>query len=222
VFRDALVIATKDLMVEWRSRTTLGQVAPLGLLVLVVFAFAFDANATLLEAGGPGLFWVAVLFGGVLVIQRTFAVESDDGNRDALLLSGLQPGGIFLGKLVGIAIQLLVLEVVVFVGVIVFFENSVDDVALLIGAALAGTAAFSAAGALIGALSMGVRLRDTLLPLLLIPVLAPILLAGTRAFESAFGVSTVAGWNWTGLLCVIAAVYTAIGLVAFGPLLEDG
>jgi heme exporter protein B len=222
VLHDAWVIARKDLVVEWRSRTTLGQVAPLGLLVLVVFAFAFDANQALLLAGGPGLFWVALLFGGVLVIQRTFSVESDDGNRDALLLSGLDPGGIFLGKVLAVAAQLIVLEVVVLLGVIVFFENSVDDIPLLLAAALAGTAAFSSSGALIGALSMGVRVRDTLLPLLLIPVLAPILLAGTRAFESAFGMSTVAGWNWTGLLAVIAAVYTTIGLVAFGPLLEDG
>ena len=63
MLHEVLLIARKDLRVEWRSKVTLGQVAPMGLLVLVVFAFAFDANTRLLELGAGGLFWVAVLFG---------------------------------------------------------------------------------------------------------------------------------------------------------------
>jgi heme exporter protein B len=222
MLRDALLVARKDLVVEWRSRTTTSQVAPLAVLMLVIFAFAFDANRELLQRGAPGLFWVAVLFGGLLIVQRTFAVEAEDGNRDALRMSGLAPSGIFVGKILSLVAQLLVLEVIVLVGVVVFFASDVERPGLLMVAALAGTLAYGSAGALFGALALGVRLRETLLPLLLIPVLSPILLAGTRAFESAFGLSTVGGWNWIGLLCVMAAVYTAIGLVAFGPLLEDG
>ena len=83
MLREALLIARKDLRVEWRSKVTLGHVAPLALLILVVFAFAFDANARLLELGAGGLYWVAVLFGGTLLIQRAFDVETEDGNFDA-------------------------------------------------------------------------------------------------------------------------------------------
>jgi heme exporter protein B len=222
VWRDALTMLVKDLTIEWRSRVTVGQIAPLGLLVLVVFAFAFDANAALLEAGAGGLFWVAVLFGGVLLVQRSFDVEGEDGNQDALRLSGMEPASIFLGKAGAVAVQLVVLETVLGAGIMVFFGSSVQSWGLLVCSAVGGTLTFSVCGTLYGALASGVRVRDTLLPLLLIPVLAPVLLAGTRAFETAFGVSTGAGWNWTGLLFVMAAVYTAVGLVAFGPLLEDG
>ncbi|MDG2111979.1 MAG: heme exporter protein CcmB, partial [Actinomycetota bacterium] len=215
MLRDAWLIARKDLTIEWRSRITIGQVAPLGLLILVVFAFAFDANAALLAAGAGGLYWVAVLFGGVLLVQRSFDVEGEDGNQDALRLSGIEPGSIFLGKAAALMVQLITLELVLGAGVIVFFDVGVERWGLLLCSGCGGTLAFAVCGTLYGALASGVRVRDTLLPLLLIPVVAPVLLAGTRAYETAFGVSTGAGWNWTGLLFVIAAVYTAVGLVAF-------
>lgn len=222
VLRDAILIARKDLTIEWRSRLTLGQIAPLGILVLVVFAFAFDANAALLEAGAGGLFWVSLLFGGVLLVQRSFDVELEDGNLDALRLSGIEPSSIFVGKALALGVQLLLLDVVLMAGIVVLFGAEIDQWGLLLAAAIGGTSAFAVCGTLYGAMASGVRVRDTLLPLLLIPVVAPVLLAGTRAFEAAFGVTTDAGWNWTGLLFVISAVYTAVGLVAFGPLLEDG
>ena len=219
---DLVLVAKKDLLIEWRSRITIGQIAPLGVLVLVVFAFALDANAQLLERAAGGLFWVAVLFGGVLVVQRSFDVESEDGNDDALRLSGIEPAAIFLGKALALAVQLATLELVLGAGLLVFFDTSVESWPLVLVAALGGTLAFSVCRTLYGALASGVRVRDTLLPLLLIPVVAPVLLAATRAFEAAFGLSTDAGWNWTGLLFAIAAIFAAVGVVAFGPLLEDG
>jgi heme exporter protein B len=118
--------------------------------------------------------------------------------------------------------QLLVLEAALLAGVILFFDVAVVEVPLLVLAAVAGTIAFAAAGVIYGVLSIGVRIRETLLPLLAVPVVAPVLLAATRAFETALDVTVATGWNWVGLLLVVAAVYVAIGLVSFGPLLEDG
>ena len=183
MFRDALLIARKDLLIEWRSRITLGQVAPLGILVLIVFAFAFDANAALLDAAAGGLFWVAVLFAGVLLVQRSFDLEAEDGNTDGLRLSGFEPSAIFLGKAGALVVQLVLLEVTLGLGLIVFFGTDVEQWGLALASAFGGTIAFAASGTLYGALASGVRVRDTLLPLLLIPVVAPVLLAGTRAFD---------------------------------------
>lgn len=219
---DARLVLGKDLLVEWRSRVTLNQIAPLGLLTLVVFAFALDANQALLDQAAPGLFWVAVLFAGIITVQRSFTIESENGVRDALRLSGLAPSAVFAGKAVAVTIELLALEIVLGVGVIAMYDATIDEPLLAIVTALAGTAAFAVVGCIYGAVSLGLRVRETLLPLLLIPVVAPVLLAGTRALERAFGVSTQAGWNWVGLLVVITAVYAAIGLAVFGPLLEDG
>lgn len=222
MWREVWLVAGKDLLIEWRSRVTLNQIAPLGLLILVVFAFAFDANQFLLDQAAPGLFWIAVLFAGLLTVQRSFTIESANGLRDALRLSGLRPSAVFIGKVIAIVVELLVLEIVLALGILAMYDATIEDPGLALVTALVGTMAFGAIGCIYGAVSLGLRVRETLLPLLLIPVVAPILLAGTRAMESAFGLTTQAGWNWVGLLAVITAVYTAIGLVVFGPLLEDG
>lgn len=220
--RQTRLVIGKDLLLEWRSRVSLNQIAPMGLLTLVLFAFALDANQALLDLAAPGLFWIAVLFAGVITVQRSFTMEAENGIRDALRLSGIRPAALFLGKSIAVMLELLLLEVVLIIGVIGLYDAAIDDLVLAAITAVSGTAAFAVVGSIYGAVSLGLRVRETLLPLLLIPVVAPVLLAGTRAMESAFGVSTQAGWNWVGLLIVITAVYTAIGLAVFGPLLEDG
>jgi len=86
---------------------------------------------------------------------------------------------------------------------------------------LAATIGLASAGSLYGALSAGLRVRETLLPLLLLPVVAPVLLCGTQAFEAAMSQSSAEGWRWFGLLAIFALIYSCIGLFAFDSLLED-
>ena len=223
MWRDALVIAGRDLRIERRSRVVTNQVLPFAILVLVLFAFALDPDRGVLARAAAGLFWVAVLFSALLAIQRSFALEASDEARDGLRLSGLDPAGIFLGKAAAVAVQLLVLEVVLGVGVVLLYDVHVVGVWTLAGAAVSATAGLAAAGSLYGALAAGLRVRETLLPLLLLPVVAPVLIAATRASESALtGTSfEVSAGDWLGLLAVFAVLYIAFGLLAYGPLLED-
>ena len=112
LLRDAGLVLEKDLRLELRSRVVAAQVLPFGVLVLVLFAFALDPDRRILGEATPGLFWLAVLFSTLLALQRSFSVEAADGVPDALRLSGLDPAGIFLGKVAGIAVQLVALQVV--------------------------------------------------------------------------------------------------------------
>jgi heme exporter protein B len=221
VIRDALLVAGKDLRLEWRSRVALNQVAPFALLVLVLFAFALDPDRGLLERATPGLFWVAVLFSGLLALQRSFSIESADGNRDALRLSGLDPAGIFLGKVMAVGLQLLALEILLGVGVAVLYTTPITGWILLLVTAMVATVAIAAAGTLYGVVAAGLRVRETLLPLLLLPVLAPVLIGSTRAFEAALGGTPSEGWPWVGLMGVIAVLYLIAGVFGFGPLMEE-
>ena len=221
MWRDALLVAGKDLRIEARSRVVVNQVAPFAVLVLLLFAFALGPDRTSLARAAPGLFWVAVLFVALLSVQRSSSVEAGEGTRDGLRLSGIDPAGVFLGKAAAVALQLLLLEVLLTGGVLLLFGVTVRSPAVLVGSALAGTAGLSAVGVLYGALSSGLRVRETLLPFLLLPVVAPVLLAGTRAWAIAFGTSTrTAGDPWMGLLVVFAAVYLALGVVVYGTLQE--
>lgn len=221
MIHDALLVAGKDLRLEWRSRVALNQVAPFALLVLVLFAFALDPDRGLLEKATPGLYWVAVLFSGLLALQRSFSIESADGNRDALRLSGLDPAGIFLGKVMAVGVQLLALEILLGIGVAVLYTTPITGWILLLVTAMVATVAIAAAGTLYGVVAAGLRVRETLLPLLLLPVLAPVLIGSTRAFEAALGGTPSEGWPWVGLMGVIAVLYIVAGVFGFGPLMEE-
>jgi heme exporter protein B len=222
MWRDALLVGGKDLRIEMRSRVMTTQVAPYAVLVLLLFGFAFDQNHSVLSQAGPGLFWVAVLLCSLLSVQRSFAVESSDGARDGLRLAGLDPAGIFLGKAAAVAVQLVVLEIILGVGVVVLFGTELHDPALLVVSAAAATVGLAAAGTVYGMIATTLRVRETLLPLLLLPVVAPVLLAATQCWMAALGLSAVHGWKWLSLLGCFAVMYVAIGVVFFATLLEDG
>ena len=221
MLRDAGLVLGKDLRVERRSRVVVSQVLPFAVLVLVLFAFALDPDRRILNQATPGLFWLAVLFSTLLALQRTFGVEAADGVTDALRLSGLDPAGIFLGKVAGIMVELLALELVLGIGVTILYASTPSGWLLLVATCVAATAGLAAVGSLYGVLSAGMRVRDTLLPLLMLPVVAPVLIAATEAFSAAYERSSGDGWRWFGLLAVFALLYLAIGIFAFEPLLEE-
>jgi heme exporter protein B len=239
MMRIARLIAAKDLRVEWRSRVLLNQVLPFAMIVLVLFAFALDnggvvsdgttnppTSRSITEYVAPGLLWLATMFSLLIVVQRAFAIEAGDGALDALRVAGVDPAGIFLGKALAIAIQLLVLEVVTALGVIVFYDAEVrlGGVVLLVTTLVTATCGLAAVGTLYGGLTAGAKGRETLLPLLLLPVVAPVLIGATKASEAAWGTGGTGlteGWPWVGLLAVFAAVFIAVGTVAFGPLLDE-
>lgn len=221
MLRDAVLVAGKDLRIEMRSRVGLNQVLPFAVLVLVLFAFALDPDRGVLVRASAGLFWLAVVFSALLAVQRSFAVEAADGGADGLRLSGLDPAGIFLGKAGAIALQLVLLEAVLALGVVVLYGAELDGPLVLLAAAVAATIGLASAGTLYGVLASGLRVRETLLPLLLVPVVAPVVIAATRAWESGLdGVSGEAA-PWLRLLAAFAAIYVAFGIAAFGPLLEE-
>lgn len=221
MWRDAWLVAGKDLRIEVAARVATNQVAPFALVVLVLFAFALDPDRGILGQAAPGLFWVAVLFSALLAIQRSFAIEAADSARDGLRLSGLDPAGIFLGKASAVALQLVALEVLLAAGVAILYGARLDGALLLVGTCVAATVGLAAAGTAYGVLSASLRVRETLLPLLLLPVVAPVLLAATKAWEAALAGRVADGQPWLRLLAVFAVVYVALGVVAFGSLLEE-
>ncbi len=221
MWRDAALVAGKDLRIEWRARVVTGQIAPFAVLVLILFAFALDPDRGILDRASSGLFWVAVLFCALFAIQRAFTIEASDGGRDALRLSGLDPAGVFLGKAAAIAVQLAALEVLLAAGVVVLYGRDVTGVLLLGATALAATVALAAAGTLYGVLAAGLRVRETLLPVLLLPVVAPVLIGATESFDAALGGAASDGWPWCAALGFFAGLYLFVGSLAFGPLLEE-
>lgn len=221
----ARAVAAKDLRVEWRSRVVINQVVPFAALTMVMFAFALDADS-ILERVAPGLVWLALMFALLLIVQRSFAIETSDGALDALRVAGVDPGGIFLGKALALAVQLMALQMLLLATAVVLYRTELrwSGVVLLVTTWVTATCGLAAVGTLYGGLAAGVRGRETLLPLLLLPVVSPVLIGATRATEAALGTAGTAtseGWPWVALLAVFAAAFGIVGTLAFGPLIEE-
>lgn len=225
LWRIVRLIAAKDLRIEWNSRVLINQVLPFAAVTMVIFAFALDADSVL-ERVAPGLVWLATMFSLLVLVQRSFAIEADDGALDALRVAGVDARAIYLGKALGLVVQLLVLEVVLLIAAIVLFRQTVplDGVVLLVTTLLLATVGLAAVGTLYGGLAAGFRGRETLLPLLTLPAVAPVLIGATRAVEAALGTAGAVvsdGWSWVGLLAVFAVAFGVGGSLAFGPLIDE-
>ncbi len=221
LWREVALVAGKDLRIEARSRVVLQQILPFGLIVLLLFAFALDPDRGVLQRVAPGLFWVTVLLAVLLAVGRSFQLETENGAREGLRLSSMDGSALFLGKAAAVAAQLLVLEALLTVGVVVLFEVELASIGPLVASAAAATVGLAAAGTVYGVLAVGLRVRETLLPVLILPVTAPVLLGATRAWEASFDGMPSDAWPWVGLLAIFAVLFTGIGMLAFGPLLEE-
>lgn len=223
--RVARAVAMKDLRIELRSKVMTNQVLPFAGIVMVLFAFALD-NDGVLQRVAPGLVWMTTLFTSLVIVQRTFAVEGADAAIDALRVAGVPPQGLFLGKVAALTAQLVAFEAVLSLLALVLYRVNVDvaGVVLLVTSAILGSVGLASLGATYGGLSVAGRGRETLLPLLLLPAVAPVLIAATRATEAAFGsdgTRVSEGWPWVGLLAVFGAVFLFGGTLGFGPLTDE-
>lgn len=221
----ALLVAGKDLRIERRSRVVTNQIVPFAAVTMVMFAFALDADVVL-QRVAPGLVWLATLFSLLVLVQRAYAIETDDGGLDALRVAGVDPAALFLGKTLALAVQLAVLEVILLGTAVVLYgaEIRLEGGVLLVTTLITATCGLAVVGTLYGGLAAGFRGRETLLPLLVLPVVAPVLIGATRAVESALGTAGAVvseGWPWVGLLAVFAVAFGVGGTLAFGPLIDE-
>ena len=211
----------KDLRIEARTRVTVNHVIPFVLAVVMLFAFGLNAESTLLRRATPGLFWVTVLFAAMSIVHRSAAIDRPDGLPDALRLSGLSPTGMYLGKTASTFVQLTITEIVLAAAMVLMYDVRLDGVALIVTAIPLGTMAIAAVGSVYGPLAAGLGGRESVLPLLMLPALAPVLLAATNAFGVAFGTTVGPGWRWVGMLGMLDVLYVAAGSATSAALLEE-
>ena len=219
--RGVLLFAAKDLRIELSSRVATHQVLPFAGIVLLMFAFASDPDATALRHVAPGMFWTAVLLAAVLAASRAARLEVENGARDAARMSPVDPGAVFLGKVLAVFAQLLALEVALLVGLVAVYGYDVRHPFLLVTSALAASLGIASVGLLYATLAASLQMRDTLLPLLMLPVLAPVALGGSQAWLAAGQAGPGDGLRWVQLLAVFACLFTTFGAAAYGALIEE-
>jgi heme exporter protein B len=220
--RAAQAIAAKDLLIELRSRSAVSTVLPFAVTMLLAFGFALGPDRRLLSQTAPALLWLAALFASVELCHRSYQSEAANGALEGLLLSPVEKGAVYLGKAAAAFVQLMALLVVTTGIVVVLFGLPVGHApALLLLTAVLGVAGLSAVGSLFGLLAVRGRTRQAALPVLVLPLVTPVIIAATGATASLAQGTTAGVGGWLSLLVAFDAAILAAGYIVFGHLLED-
>jgi heme exporter protein B len=223
MWRSALAVAGKDLRIELRTReivTTAGFFAALVAIMASVSFYGGDVTGSLVASGA---LWLSVAFASVLALGRTWQREREDGALLALLVSPAPRAAIFVGKAIGVALFLTVVELIVVPVVALLFHVELPPVAgplaLVIGLSTLG---ISATGTLFGAMTVRTRARDLVLASVLFPLLSPAMVSGVAATREIFvGASLDEVSDYVVLLGTFDVVAISGGLALFGALMSD-
>ena len=214
-------LARKDLLLEMRSREIVLAIVVFALLVITIFTFAIDLTPSRSRDVGPGVLWAAVAFAGVLGINRSFAMEAEGNTLDGLMLTPVSRELIFFGKSLGNFIFIAVAQVVIFPVFEALFNISVLRIETFVIALLASIG-FAAVGTAFAAVSVRVRSREIMLPLLFLPTVIPLIMA---AVESTSVVVNGGSWSdfsaWLQLAIAFDVIFVIASAVLFQFVLED-
>lgn len=227
VLRQAFVICGKDLRMELRSREVVLAMAYFGLLVVLIFSFAFPvfSGAVSREQVVAGILWISITFAGTLGLQRAFEREREGDCIRALLLSPVPRTSIFLGKVFGMLLFMGVLEAVVVPAIFLFFSVELPFASLgLLGLVVAlGTVGYAVVGTLFAASLLRAKSKDILLTIMLFPIILPVLMAGVKATGLILlpDGSETELWVWVKVLATFDIIFTIVSLWVFEILVLD-
>ncbi|HKV64396.1 MAG TPA: heme exporter protein CcmB [Candidatus Acidoferrum sp.] len=216
------VLLGKELRTEFRSRELLTTTVVFILTIVVLFSFTFDPSVTESRRFGPGLLWLTFLFAASLMLQPGFLREQNNDTLSALRLSVSDPFGIFLAKLAASAIFLLVTEMLMLpIFAVLYNVHILAVLPQLVLVFFLGSVGVAIPGTAFSAISAQARMRELMLPVLLLPLLTPVLIASTEATAALLGEKPELRIDWLGFLAGFDVVFlTALWL--FGEyLLEE-
>lgn len=220
--RAAATILAKELRCEFRTRELLHTSVVFVLIVVVLFSFTFDPTATEARRFGPGLLWIAFLFAGSLLLNPSFARERTNDTLDALRLAPLHPFALLLGKVLANFLFLALAELLLLPVFALLYNVALLPVLdqLLLVLAL-GTLGISITGTVFSAVAAQARMRELLLPLLLLPVLTPVLIASVEATAGLLADPPELRGQWLKMLAGFNVVFLTAAFFVFEYLTED-
>jgi heme exporter protein CcmB len=223
-FRVAALVMRKDLTVEIRSREIIYTTIFFAVSCVLVFAFALVKEGRPLEDAAAGIMWISVAFAGTLALGRTFERERHAETLRALMLAPASRPALYVGKLMGIVLLLLVVEAVLVPLVGLMFNAPLANSPFrLMALFVLGTVGFSAVGTLFAAMLVRARSRDVMLPILLYPITIPVIIAGVRGTAALFEPvpSVDLADMWIALLAFFDIVFVTLALWTFEPLMTE-
>lgn len=216
------LLLRKDLLLEMRRRESLLTMFFFGTLLLFVFHFSFDLTPERVAEMAPGLLWLAFLFTGTLGLAQLFEAERSNHCLEALLLSPMDRGALFLAKTSFNFILMVLVEIVVIpLFWILFNLRSWEVIPALFIVTLLGTIGFCVLGTLLSAVTLKARARELLLPLILFPLMIPVILGTIRCMETILRVGDLGdALPWLRLLVGFDVIFLTVGILIFDWVIE--
>jgi heme exporter protein B len=217
-----LAALRKDLLLQWRTRAQLVAVFVFGASALLLFSFAVGPNAGVLRQHAAGFLWLGLLLASTLALADSFESEMAQRALEGLLLLPADPRALYYAKAVANVLQLTLLGVALVPVMVVLYDAGTARVGALVVVVALGAAGLSAPGTLYAAMTAQARARNTLLPLLLFPLVVPALLAAVKATSLLILGDPMGQLRaWTLLLVAFDAVYWSLCGLLFERVVED-
>ena len=214
-------IVRKDLRAEVRSRELVMTMALFSFLSILVFSFALELDRQARVDSIAGVLWVTVIFASILGLNRSLAMERDQGNLDALLIAPVDRSAVFFGKLIGNFLFALVVGLVLLPVMTVLYNVDLIQPWILL-LLVEGTLGISIVGTLLATMTVQTRARESLLPIVMLPVALPVLLSAVRASTAVLSAAPLADWiAWPQILGVLDLVYLVLCALMFEYVVEE-
>lgn len=214
-------IVIKDLRAEFRSRELVNSMTLFALLSILIFSFGLELDRLARQEVISGVLWVTVIFASILGLNRSLGMERDQGNLDAMLMAPISRSAIFFGKMLGNFIFTLVVGLLLLPLMTVLYNITLTLPALLAVLAL-GVLGISTIGTLLAAMAVQTRSRETLLPIIMLPIVLPVLLAVVRASGAIIDGAAAKDWlSWVQLLAAVDLIYITLCFLLFDYVVED-
>jgi heme exporter protein B len=222
--RQALVITRKDLRAELRTKETLNAAVSFSISVLLLFSFALDPTSEQTAEIGGGILWMIYLFAGTLIFNRSFVRELPNDCLDVLVASPASSAAIFVGKCIGGFSMMLIVEVLSLPVFVLFFGGRIADYPLQLALTLIlATWAVTIMGTTFSALTVNLRLRELMLPVLVYPMLLPAMLATFKLLTALVAGQSIAEGNtqWLRILFGFDLIFSCLALALVDSILVN-
>ena len=220
-WRQVTTIVWKDIISEIRTKEGVSSVLIFTLLVIVIFNFAFSSNEETMKLVAPGILWVTFAFAGVLSLNRTFVTEKEGGCIEGLLACPISRETIYIGKMLGSLIFLLIVEAIALPIFALLYNLPTLSPEVIITTFLT-TVGFVAIGTMFSAMAVNSRAREMVLPILFLPVVSPIIVSAVEASGLAISGGTWGSMaTWLEIIIAFDVIYITASYLVFAFVIEE-
>jgi len=213
----------KDMVAEWRSKETLFSMLVFSLMMSVVFNFSFPPGSDFIREAAAGILWMTFLFAGLLGIGRSFTREIDKGCLTGIMLAPVERSTIYISKLLINFVFIMLVEAISLPLFAIFFKldllQNIFAIAFVFTISILG---FCIIGTLFAAISVNVRTREIMLPILQFPISVPLIICGVQATRAAIeGQEWAVIWGWSKIIIAFDIIFFIVGYLTFEFIIEE-